>query len=81
MDMILDEDDKLQALYQDYWVIHAGMIDKEHDPMEIAAILIAQAMSIYKTVLSPEEYELIVDSISNSRDQIQRLEPEYGVLH
>ena len=79
MDMI--EDDNLQKLYQDYWAFHASMIDKEHNPMEIAAILVAQAMSIYKTVLSPDEYEQMVDSISNSRDKVQRLEPEQGVLH
>ena len=78
---IMQEDDNLQNLYQDYWAYHASMIDKEHDPMEIAAILVAQAMSIYKTILDPDEYNSMIDSISESRDKVQRLEPSDGVLH
>jgi len=77
----MQEDDNLQNLYQDYWAYHASMIDKEHDPMEIAAILVAQAMSIYKTILDPDEYNSMIDSISESRDKVQRLEPSDGVLH
>lgn len=72
---------ELEDLYQDYWAFHADMIGKDHNPIEIAAILVAQAMSIYKTVLSADEYELIVDSISDSRDKVQKLELGLGVLH
>ena len=75
------ETDDLENLYQDYWAFHASMIDKEHNPIEIAAVLVAQALSIYKTVLSPEDYESIVDGISDSRDKVQKLELSLGVLH
>lgn len=78
---IKDPNDKLDNLYQDYWAFHASMIDKEHDPMEIAAILVAQALSIYKTILEPNEYEKMVDSISDSRDKVQELKIEQGILH
>jgi len=81
MDMISDDNNELENLYQNYWAFHASMIEKEHNPIEIAAILVAQAMSIYKTVLSPEDYNNIVDSISNSRDKVQQLEVGLGVLH
>jgi hypothetical protein len=57
------------------------MIDRNHDPIKIAAILVAQAMSIYKTVLSPEEYGRMIDSISDSRDKVQQLDLGLGVLH
>jgi hypothetical protein len=73
--------DQLENLYQDYWAFHATMIDKEHSPMEIAAILVAQALSIYKTVLEEDEYNSIVDSISDSRDQVIKLTPDMGVVH
>jgi hypothetical protein len=75
------ETNDLENLYQEYWTFHASMIDKDHNPIEIAAILVAQAMSIYKTVLSADEYESIVDSISDSRDKVQKLELGLGVLH
>ena len=73
--------DQLENLYQDYWAFHASMIDKDYSPIEIAAILVAQALSIYKTVLEEDEYERIVDSISDSRDKVMKLTPDMGVLH
>lgn len=76
-----ESDNNLENLYQDYWAFHAQMIDKDHSPVAIAAILVAQALSIYKTVLEPEEYEQMIDSISESRDKVQELSPDMGVLH
>jgi hypothetical protein len=57
------------------------MIDKDHSPIAIAAILVAQALSIYKTVLEEDEYNSIVDSISDKRDKVTKLTPDMGVLH
>jgi hypothetical protein len=73
--------DQLENLYQDYWAFHATMIDKEHSPMEIAAILVAQALSLYKTILDEDEYNQMVDSISDSRDKVLKLTPDMGVVH
>jgi len=73
--------DQLENLYQDYWAFHATMIDKDYSPIEIAAILVAQALSIYKTVLEEDEYEQMVDSISNSRGKVAKLTPDMGVVH
>lgn len=74
-------DTDLDALYQDYWSIHSSMIDKGHSPIEIAAILVAQSLSIYKTVLDNSEYNKMVDSISDSRDKVKELNPEQGYYH
>jgi hypothetical protein len=76
-----DITDGLEDLYQDYWAMHSSMIDKGHSPIEIAAILVAQSMSIYKTVLDVEEYNKMVDSISNMRDQVKILSPDQGNYH
>ena len=73
--------DQLENLYQDYWAFHASMIDKDHSPIAIAAILVAQALSIYKTVLEEDEYNSIVDSISDKRDKVTKLTSDMGVLH
>ena len=71
-------DQELNELYQEYWSIHAKMIDKEHNPLEIAAVLMAQSLSIYKTILDQDEYDSMVDSISDMRDRVQKLEPHTG---
>ena len=76
-----DATDQLENLYQDYWTFHATMIDKDHSPLAIAAILMTQALSIYKTVLEEDEYNAIVDSISDKRDRVTKLTPDMGVLH
>lgn len=76
-----ETNDQLENLYQDYWAFHATMIDKEHSPMEIAAILVAQALSLYKTILDEDEYNQMVDSISDSRDKVLKLTPDMGVVH
>ena len=73
--------DSLEDLYQDYWAIHAQMIDKGHSPLEIAAILVAQSMSIYKTVLDYDEYDKMVDSISDQRYNVKELTQDQGSYH
>ena len=73
--------DQLENLYQDYWSFHASMIGKDHSPLAIAAILMTQALSIYKTILEEDEYNSIVDSISDKRDRVTKLTPDMGVLH
>jgi hypothetical protein len=40
--------------------------------MSVAAIMMAQSLSIYKTAMSNEDYNNIVDNISASRDQVNK---------
>jgi hypothetical protein len=71
---------ELDSLYQDYWMIHSQKID-QYSPLEVAAVLVAQAMTIYKTVLDDEEYNKIVDAISKMRDRVKTVSPEQGHYH
>ena len=76
-----DNTDSIDELYQDYWAVHAQMISKGHSPLEIAAILVAQSMSIYKTVLDSKDYDKMVDDISKMRYNVKELTPEQGNYH
>ena len=73
-------DSGIEELYQDYWAIHAEKLEK-HAPLEVAAVLLAQAMSMYKTILNHDDYNKIVDDIGRMRDQIKTLTPEQGNYH
>ena len=75
-----DSNDGLEQLYQDYWLIHAQKLEY-HSPLEVAAVLMAQAMTLYKTVLDEDDYNLIVDDIGRKRDQIKVLTPGQGHFH
>lgn len=80
MDEIERETNELENLYQDYWFIHSEKMN-DHSPLEIAAVLLAQAMSIYKTCLTAEEYEKMIDNISDLRHNVKELTPDQENYH
>ena len=73
-------DSGLDDLYQEYWMIHSQKLD-QHSPLEVAAVLLAQAMTIYRTVLDEEDYNKMVDSIDKMRNDVKILTPEQGHYH
>jgi hypothetical protein len=66
-------DDKLQRLYSNF-LEFADHMCVENGPMEVAAVMMAQSLTIYKSALSEDEYNAIVDNISNSRDKVKTFE-------
>jgi hypothetical protein len=65
--------DNLQELYNNYLEFTDHMVGV-HGPMEVAAIMMAQALSIYRTGLNDEEYNQMVDSISANRNRVHTFE-------
>jgi hypothetical protein len=63
-------DAKLQRLY-DTFLEFADHMCTEHGPMEVAAIMMAQSLTIYKSAMSEEDYNRMVDNISSSRDKVK----------
>jgi len=66
-------DDVLQRLYDNFLEFTDHMC-AEHGPMEVAAIMMAQALTIYKSALPEEDYNRMVDNISASRDKVKTFE-------
>lgn len=75
-----DLDNGIEKLYQDYWAIHAQKLDS-HSPIEIAAVLMAHAMTLYKTVLDDDDYNKMVDDIGRMRNDVKPLTPDQGFYH
>jgi hypothetical protein len=42
--------------------------------MAIAGVMVAQAMSMYRTLLSDEEYHKMINFISDNRDNVKTFE-------
>jgi|LauGreDrversion4_2_1035121.scaffolds.fasta_scaffold108497_4 hypothetical protein len=63
-------DDKLQLLYSNFLEFTDHMC-VEHSPMEVAAIMMTQALSLYRTNMNEDEYNQMVDMISASRTQVK----------
>jgi hypothetical protein len=75
-----NSDSGLDDLYQEYWAIHGQKLN-DHNPLEVAAVLLAQAMTIYRTVLNEEDYNKMVDSIDRMRNDVKIITPEQGHYH
>ena len=67
-------DNNLQDIYNTYLEFTSEMVE-QFGAMEVAAIMMAQALSIYRTSLGELDYNKMVDSISASRSQVQKFTP------
>jgi hypothetical protein len=66
-------DDNLQHIYNQCLEFTAHMVE-QYGGMEVAAIMMTQALSIYKSTMTAEDYNRMVDSISASRDHVKTFE-------
>lgn len=46
----------------------------EYGPLEVAGVMMAQALTIYRSALDEDAYNRIVDTISESRGQVKKFE-------
>ena len=64
--------DKLDELY--YKIAdRVTPLFEEATPMEIAAILVAQGLGLYKTFLDDDDYDRMVEAIYNLRYEINKI--------
>jgi len=67
----MDED--LQKVYDRYMDLTADL-SEEFSPLAIAGVMVAQAMSIYRTTMSEEDYEAITANIYELRNKVKKFE-------
>jgi acyl-coenzyme A synthetase/AMP-(fatty) acid ligase len=59
----------LDNVYDTYMEITDKLVE-HHDVLECAAVMVIQALSIYRTVLDADDYELMVKSIYKKANSI-----------
>tara|TARA_B110000902_G_scaffold70936_1_gene84030 strand:+ start:963 stop:1187 length:225 start_codon:yes stop_codon:yes gene_type:complete len=64
------EDNEIQQLYTTIDRVTADI-----NPLLSAGVLMASALRIYKTVLSPQEFDKITEYIRDHTDEIRAIEP------
>ena len=57
------------------------LLQEGQDPLEIAAVMTTVGLSLYRTVLEPEAYENMVDTISENRDKVRELTADRSEVH
>ena len=64
------EKDSVNDLYEKYMSFMEIMLE-DHSLLEIASVLQVQSLTIYRSTMSEEDYNKMVDNISQRRNQIQ----------
>jgi hypothetical protein len=67
--------DNLQNLYSSYLEFTSEMVE-QYGAMEVAAIMMTQSLSIYRTSLDEIDYNNMVDNISSSRNKVKKFIPD-----
>jgi hypothetical protein len=71
------EENEIQQLY-----ITIDRVTADINPLLSAGVLMASALRIYKTVLSPQEFENITRTILDTTAEIRTIEPvDQGSIH
>jgi len=61
---------EIEKLYQEFWdFVTAKLVN--NSPEAVAAVLSAQSMSIYKTIMDAEDFEKITTAIYESRANVK----------
>jgi hypothetical protein len=66
-------DTELNEIYVKYWNLTSDLIP-DYSAAALAGVMVAQALTLYKTMLSEEEFDSMIDSISASRNTVQKLD-------
>lgn len=70
MSTIETTDEQMLALEVSFAELTNKFVSDGFNPYACAAIMTKIAFMIYKSSMSPEDYELMIDEISNSRNSI-----------
>ena len=79
----MNEDEILANVYSDFLIMINKYAQQNVEPIVIAAVLMAQALSLYKTSLSEEDYNSMIDKILESKELIPTFKSgsNGGMLH
>jgi hypothetical protein len=69
----MTDNTNIEVVYEKCWAM-IGELLVDHSPVAVAGVMVAQAMTIYKTVLPEEEYDAMCTAISNARDKVHKIE-------
>jgi len=74
-----DTDKQLQLAYSDTLAFINQMLDN-YDANVVGASMLALTLSLYKTVLPPSDFDIMIDAVAESKDQVQPFTPPKGMM-
>jgi len=64
----MNDDETMQELYNKIFTMNTRL-SNEYDAVAVAAIFVAQAMRMYRTMLNDDEFNRMVETISQSANE------------
>lgn len=64
--------DRLEDLYYTLVKVTSELTNSGYDSMEVGAVMTRVALQIYKTTLNDQDFNKMVDFISQSRNEIEK---------
>ncbi|CAB4163856.1 hypothetical protein UFOVP1146_212 [uncultured Caudovirales phage] len=61
--------DDMSLLYDRYWNVTLDAVDT-NEVLAVAAVMLSQALTLYRTALSEDDYDRIIESISELKDRV-----------
>lgn len=74
-------EDRLIKAYQEYMLTTDTLLGQGVTALELAPIMVKLGLEIYKTIMSEEDYNRMVDFISDNRNEIQDLSDLLPEIH
>lgn len=69
-----EKDNSLEYVYNEVLMVMERLLKEDQNPLAIAAVLASQAMGLYKTVLSDEDYDSMINSLVDKKDNVEPYE-------
>lgn len=67
-------EEKIELLYQQVGKTTSDLLNCNYEPLAVAGVMLAQAMSIYKTLLSDKDYNQMIEFITENKDRVKTFE-------
>ena len=69
-----ETEQKMLKMHDDLCLFIINQIKESNDPLAIAAVMMTTAMRLYRTALSDQDFEEMMDVILDSRNRIQKFD-------
>lgn len=66
----MDPDQAMTELHNEINQFIMNKLQDNHDPLSVAAALITNALRVYRTVLTEEDYQSVMEMIQERRNEV-----------
>lgn len=70
--MTKDNAEQMLKMYDDLYAMMTNWMSQDNESLAVAAVLMATALRVYRTTLSDEDYDQMMNYLSDTRDNIEK---------